>query len=994
MELSSPGEENYDCSKAMESVASNQADQQSIPIVFVDSSNLNTKNHEERFSVVNFNNEINPLELKAVDTIKTENVIKEEPLQDFASLKSVEIYETATVQLRYQCDICLKICSNRKALHEHKYTHNNVNRGNITQQCEYEGDSSEKECFQYDVCSNEYSIYSKLQRHKRTHDEKLLVCQYCPKKFNDPNLLKYHEGNHTGDKPYMCVYCSKSFANPSAFCCHRKKCKLKHESVDSTEPRTTHVNYSVYKCRFCSKEYPDKVSLVIHVRVHTGERPYECPSCSKTFANPSSFCRHKRRCQSNGGSVDDTAPRNIHVDDATEATQIHEVTQFTENGGKLLEKNGQPLRISSKEDSNEILPKEPSTIHGLANKCRFCPKTFILKQFLVVHERIHTGEKPYQCPLCSAKFSCPSSFCRHKKRCRFNHSRAQRTITRKIRVDEVERIPAAARSAKSEDALPEKNDRPLDVYIEENSKDIPLPPIEMVVYNVYKCRFCPKKYATKQQVVIHERIHTGEKPYQCPICSTKFSNPSSFCRHKKRCKLLTQIVDQMFPPDSMSSNGDCGSEDRPLFNSGENNSKNKHNHSIEAIKTENSQLDEINSTEADFESQLQPFELKDEPINICDEDATMNESLEIENEQDIPTHIECEASLENVPNSRILQQPDSKLFPCQYCSNVLKRKGILETHERSHTGERPFKCLLCSETFGNSGSFFRHKKRCQLLTRILDQTCPSGAKSSNAESDRGLEDTGLLFYSGECSSKNKNSHSVEANKTENSQLDKIHSTEGNFESELQLNVVKIEPIEIYAKETSMNVGESMEKPSLPFKSIPGDSSGKNDIVTNDIREVNQGTSNSIHDDEYDFETFLENFCCFDDDNDFHQVNGHPLIVPNGTNGNIEAHIVGVKCRAIEVKDPNKMFKCDFCHAEFAEKPKLNRHVQSDHPYSKPFLCKFCPKTYKTRQNLKIHEIIHTGERTFECCICRDTFSQNSALWRHRKTCQRRRQRHI
>jgi KRAB domain-containing zinc finger protein len=55
-----------------------------------------------------------------------------------------------------------------------------------------------------------------------------------------------------------------------------------------------HSGEHPYLCDVCFKSFREKLFLRTHKRIHSGVRPYVCDVCSKLFYQHSSLQRHKR----------------------------------------------------------------------------------------------------------------------------------------------------------------------------------------------------------------------------------------------------------------------------------------------------------------------------------------------------------------------------------------------------------------------------------------------------------------------------------------------------------------------------------------------------------------------------------------------------------------------------------------------------------------------------------------------------------------------------
>ncbi|KAF5285977.1 hypothetical protein FQA39_LY16488 [Lamprigera yunnana] len=104
------------------------------------------------------------------------------------------------------------------------------------------------------ICNKDYSNYSNLQSHKKSHlGEKPFECKYCDKRFLHSHHLREHIRRHTGEKPFACSLCSKRFTIRGEVTMHMR----------------SHTGEKPYACTLCDKKCSTHSDLKVHTRTHT-----------------------------------------------------------------------------------------------------------------------------------------------------------------------------------------------------------------------------------------------------------------------------------------------------------------------------------------------------------------------------------------------------------------------------------------------------------------------------------------------------------------------------------------------------------------------------------------------------------------------------------------------------------------------------------------------------------------------------------------------------
>lgn len=75
------------------------------------------------------------------------------------------------------------------------------------------------------------------------------------------------------------------------------------------------------------------------------------------------------------------------------------------------------------------------------------------------------------------------------------------------------------------------------------------------------------------------------------------------------------------------------------------------------------------------------------------------------------------------------------------------------------------------------------------------------------------------------------------------------------------------------------------------------------------------------------------------------------------------------------------FACDQCDKSFAKQSSLARH-KYEHSGQRPHKCNECPKAFKHKHHLTEHKRLHSGEKPFQCSKCLKRFSHSGSYSQH------------
>lgn len=286
---------------------------------------------------------------------------------------------------------------------------------------------------------------------------------------------------------------------------------------------------------------------------------------------------------------------------------------------------------------------------GIKHPCTICGKEFNRSSYLTVHKRIHDDIRPFKCADCGHAF-----------------------------------VTAGA----------------LSFHMKKHNNTMPQCP----------CIYCGKVFDRSSALAEHVRIHTGEKPFQCKVCSMNFRTKRHLREHR-----ASHLTKKEYPCDKCGVNFEKSSEVIAH--------KRKIHCDVGAETLSYTNSKSSKTTESNQKATINCY--------LCDKAFVSQANLNqhIQNHSLYPDSFECDICGSKIKKKKDLldhmKHTHSGIkYPCTVCGKKFSRSSYLIVHMRMHNGERAHQCAICGKTFIMNGALtFHMRKHNNTLTKLPCSTC-------------------------------------------------------------------------------------------------------------------------------------------------------------------------------------------------------------------------------------------------------------------------------